>query len=343
MEEQESKEEKQIEGKKLTIKLPSLNRWVVSTILLTIISIILVAGWILTPRTVITGEFVKMNILSKEEIGKKVIDYINNNLVAPGTSASLISVEEEKGVYKILVSYQGQSIPVYATIEGSYLFLQALDMNKKIAREGTQVEFDAPDREKPNVKFFVMSFCPYGNDAESALEPVYRLLKDKVEWEPHYVIYSNYGNYPEYCLDEERRYCSMHGIQELNQDIRELCIWKYYSHDLWWDFVLKVNSKCNSRNADTCWEPIARELGIDVEKIKNCEKNEARSLLENEIRLNEEYGVRGSPTVFINDMLYQGARTPEAYKQAICSGFITKPAECNQTLSSSTSSTSGQC
>ncbi|MEM3727348.1 MAG: DsbA family protein [Candidatus Bathyarchaeia archaeon] len=337
-------EEKPVEEKKVSVKLPSVNRWVVSTILLIIISIILVAGWILTPRTVITGEFVKMNILSKEEIGKKVIDYINNNLVTPGTSASLISVEEERGVYKILVSYQGQSIPVYATMEGSYLFLQTLDMSKEIPREGeTQSEFDAPDREKPNVKFFVMSFCPYGNQAEAGLEPVYRLLKDKVEWEPHYVIYSNYGTYPEYCLDKEKRYCSMHGIQELNQDVRELCIWKYYAHDLWWDFVIQVNNKCSAGNADTCWEPIARDLGIDVEKIKTCQKDEAESLLENEIELNEEYGVRGSPTVFINDKLYQGSRTPEAYKQAICTGFVTKPAECSQTLSTSGSSSSGQC
>ena len=326
------------EEKKITIKL-NLNRWMVSTFVLTAISIVLLVGWIVTPRMQITGEFVK---LGKEEIGKKVIDYINNNLVPPGTSASLVSVKEFSGFYEITVSYQGQNIPVYASLDGSYLFLQAFDMSKEIQRPQAK-GFDAPDREKPNVKFFVMSFCPYGNQAESGLEPVYRLLKDKVEWEPHYVIYSNYGNYPDYCLDEDRKYCSMHGIQELNQDVRELCVWKYYSHDLWWDFVLKVNEKCNSRNADICWEDIAKDLGIDVEKIKKCQKEEAVSLLEKEIELNEKYGVRGSPTVFINDELYAGSRTPEAYKQAICSGFIKPPEECNKTLSTSGSSTQGQC
>ncbi len=329
---------------KITFKLPSLNRWMISTIVLMIISIILLAGWITTPKTVITGEFVKIPTLTKEEVGRKVIDYINNNLVRPGTSASLIRVKEERGFYKIITSYQGQEIPVYATKDGTYLFLQAFDMTKKIERPEEQEaqQFDAPDREKPNVKFFVMSFCPFGNQAEKGLEPVYRLLKDKVEWEPHYVIYSNYGGYPSHCLDEEEKYCSMHGIQELHQDIRELCVWKYYDHDTWWDFVMKVNEKCNSRNADTCWEPIAREVGIDVEKIKNCQKDEAVSLLENEVKLNQQYGVRGSPTVFINDMVYRGARTPEAYKQAICSGFITQPEECSQTLSSSGSS-GGHC
>ncbi|HDM05737.1 MAG TPA: hypothetical protein ENG34_00480, partial [Candidatus Aenigmarchaeota archaeon] len=154
---------------------------------------------------------------------------------------------------------------ITSTLSADEAGKKAIDLTQtpELPRRQEASKFDAPDREKANVKFFVMSFCPFGNQAESGLEPVYRLLKDKVEWEPHYVIYSNYGGYPNYCLDEEEKYCSMHGIQELNQDIRELCVWKYYDHDTWWDFVIRVNKECNSRNADECWEPIAKEVGID--------------------------------------------------------------------------------
>jgi len=51
------------------------------------------------------------------------------------------------------------------------------------------VAFSAQKQEKPNVKFFVMSFCPYGNQAEEGLKPVAEALgSEGVEWEPHYIV-----------------------------------------------------------------------------------------------------------------------------------------------------------
>ncbi len=320
-------------------KIPKIiNIWKITTIILILILFILLGAQL-------TGMFLSKSYLTSQEAGEKALKYINDNFVKPGTQASLVSVKEMSDIYNVTISYMNRSVPVYITKDGNYLFVYPpFNTAENLQREEEQPpqKFDAPDREKPNVKFFVMSFCPYGNQAENALGPVFKLFKNKVEWEPHYVIYSNYGGYPDYCLDEEEKYCSMHGIQELNEDVRELCIWKYYDHSTWWDFVLQINENCNARNVDTCWVPIAKRLGIDTEKIKNCQKTEAINLLDEEIRLNQKYGVRGSPTVFINDVSYNGARTPEAYKQAICSGFVTEPEECSKTLST-TGSASGQC
>ncbi len=285
--------------------------------------------------------------MSANDAGNKVVDFINNNLVKEGTSASLVSVEDFDGLYKVITSYIGQEIPVYVTKDGHYLFLsQPIETNMTIPKpqnQQQQSKFDAPDREKANIKFFVMAFCPFGNQAENGLGPVYKLLEDKVEWEPHYVIYSNYGGYPDYCLDKNETYCSMHGIQELHEDERELCIWKYYNHGTWWDFVLDINKNCNAQNADTCWKPIAEKYGIDVTQVEQCVEQEGKDLLDAELKLDEKYSVSGSPTVFINDKQYSGARTPEAYKEAICSGFINPPAECNETLGGGTDSSQGQC
>ncbi len=286
-----------------------------------------------------------MAVLSPNDAANKAINYINDNLVRQG-SVSLVSVEKFSGVYKVTTSYMGQEIPVYVTEDGNFLFLsKPLNMSQSIPKPQNQQQgnFDAPDREKANIKFFVMAFCPFGNQAENGLGPVYKLLGDKVEWEPHYVIYSNYGGYPDYCLDENETYCSMHGIQELHEDIRELCIWKYYNHSTWWDFVLDVNKECNAKNADECWKPIAEKYGIDVTQVEQCVEQEGKDLLDAELKLDKKYNVRGSPTVFINDKQYSGARTPEAYKEAICSGFINPPAECNETLSGGTGSPQGQC
>ena len=75
-------------------------------------------------------------------------------------------------------------------------------------------------------------------------------------------IYSNYnGGGATYCLDKENKYCSMHGIQELNQGVRELCVQKYQPDKLW-DFVMKINKACSASNADTCWEAVAKTAGV---------------------------------------------------------------------------------
>jgi len=332
------------EKKSVKIRIPRINLWMISTIALLAILIVVLARGKLTGQAIApTGKIT--STLSADEAGKKAIDYINKYLLRGQGEATLKDIKEENGLYALQIEINGRTYDSYMTMDGKLLFPSAIDLTQtpELPRQQEASKFDAPDREKANVKFFVMSFCPFGNQAEFGLEPVYRLLKDKVEWEPHYVIYSNYGGYPNYCLDEEEKYCSMHGIQELNQDIRELCVWKYYDHDTWWDFVIRVNKECNSRNADECWEPIAKEVGIDVDKIKDCQKDEAVSLLEEEVKLNQKYGVRGSPTVFINDVEYRGSRTPEAYKQAICSGFAEPPEECSETLSASGGSATGQC
>jgi hypothetical protein len=192
---------------------------------------------------------------------------------------------------------------------------------------------DIPKAAKTNVKFFTMAYCPYGNQAESGLIPVYNLLKDKVDWEPHYVIYANYGGGgPDYCMNNGS-YCSMHGIQELHEDIRELCIWKYETHDKFFNFLADVNSACTAQNVDTCWEAVAKKYSINTDKIKQCQADEGVALVKAEYELDQEFGVQGSPSVFINDAQYQGGRTPDNYKTSICAGFNSPPSECSQTLS----------
>ncbi len=281
-------------------------------------------------------------VLDADTVSGEAMTYINTYLLQ-GATAELISVTEtDSGVYVMKIDIGGAEYDSYITNDGKLLFPSGVDLNETPENVLQTGAFDALDVETPNVKFFVMSFCPFGNQAEEGLKPVFELLSDKVEWEPHYVIYSSYGTgYPDYCLDREEKYCSLHGIQELNQGVRELCVWKYQP-ELWWEFVFEVNDQCDSTDADECWEPIAKEVGIDTEQIKACQEDEAMDLLEIESQLNEQFGVQGSPTVFVNDELYTGERTPEAYKQGVCSGFVTAPEECLETLEGGEAA-AGQC
>ncbi len=191
----------------------------------------------------------------------------------------------------------------------------------------------------PTAYLFTMTFCPYGNQAEDGIIPVVDLLGDNIEIEPHYVIYQDYrGGGPEYCLDDENQYCSMHGIQELNQDVRELCVYRDQK-DKYWDFVDAINKACDYKNVDTCWEGVAATTGVNATQVKTCEQNDALELLATEVELNEKYNVKGSPALVINDSTYQGGRAPEDYKTAICSAFNNAPAECSTTLSDASGAT----
>ncbi len=183
---------------------------------------------------------------------------------------------------------------------------------------------------KPQIDFYVMSYCPYGNMAEEAIEPVYRLLGDKVDFNPHFVYYSNYASgYPAYCYDEESQYCSMHGVVELNQNIREMCVNKYMGTGKMFDFMLEMNVKCNSQNADECWTDVAKGLGLDTKKIQTCFDTEALTFLKEDKELNGILGVSGSPTVFVEGQQYGGARTPIGFAQALCASFENAPVECD--------------
>lgn len=250
----------------------------------------------------------------------------------------------------------------------------------------TAIPFEAKKTAKPEIKFFVMSFCPYGNQAELGLEPVYQLLKDKITWAPRYIIsdkkkaceqscpfkvydvnqcnqlvtdkrvpdmetckgYFPYKDAAE-CLKKEcvnlkaGEYESLHGAQELNQDIREICAFIQGNLDKWWKFVSLVNEKCNSSDADTCWRQHATAVGLDANKISQCEKTQTKTLADKEIVEAEKYQASGSPTVFINDVLYHGGRSPEDYKKAICSSFENPPTECNQILGQESAAASGGC
>lgn len=252
--------------------------------------------------------------------------------------------------------------------------------------EEKTAKFAPPKKDVPEVKFFVMSFCPYGNQAEAGLKPVFELLREKVNWQPVYIVSDakksceqrcansvydqdrcqqlvDAGQVPdmdtckkyfpyndeETCLKEncqslkEGELTSLHGEQELNQDVREICAWNLSEQKKWWDFIEKVNANCDSTNADSCWEKQAEEVKIDVAKIKDCQNNQAGALLEKEMAETERYQVSGSPTVFINDTLYQGGRAPEDYKLAICAGFTQAPPECETVLGQQTEAPVGGC
>ncbi|MDD4937724.1 MAG: thioredoxin domain-containing protein [Candidatus Shapirobacteria bacterium] len=58
--------------------------------------------------------------------------------------------------------------------------------------------FAAVKNNKPEFNFFVMSFCPYGNQIEEVIKPIASLLGNKADIHPHY-IFEKVDNLTNYC------------------------------------------------------------------------------------------------------------------------------------------------
>lgn len=183
---------------------------------------------------------------------------------------------------------------------------------------------------KPQVDFFVMSYCPYGNQAEELLKPVFDELKGQAIFNPRYVIYgSGSGCYTD---TDGTQLCSLHGEVELNQNIRELCVLDEYGEEAWFDFALAMNDECTGTNADTCWSGVAEDLGYDTATISSCFDENKITYAREQYELNRALGVSGSPTIFFEAQLYNGARSSNSYLAALCAGFDDAPAACNNVV-----------
>lgn len=294
--------------------------------------------------------------ISTDRLSNKVINYINDNLIPAGEVASFKSIEKIGCVmlYNVTTVYRGRDIPVYVTGDGKMLFLGMEDISSapEEKREFKKTGFDAPDKEIPEIELYVMSFCPFGNQAENNLYPVIKLLKGKIKVKVRYIASVLENEFP-FSLKIETEdgtfyIRALHGPNEAWENLVELCVQKYYP-EKFWDFLIDVNKNCTPvyRNFSTlkeCVKGVAITHEINHEKIFKCaNSSEAIQMLREDEEKVNELGVTGSPTLFINGVEYRGARTPESYKQAICSGFIEQPEECNITLSGSSSSTRGQC
>jgi protein-disulfide isomerase len=186
------------------------------------------------------------------------------------------------------------------------------------------------DDGRPQVDFFLMSYCPYGNQAEELLKPVFDQLKGKADFNPRYVIY-NQGNGC-YTDTDGTQLCSLRGGVELNQNMRELCVFYDEGEQAWFDFALAMNTRCTSDNADTCWPAVAESLGLDKQKITSCfDENKVRYARE-QYELTRALSVSGSPTVFFEGQLYNGARSSNGYLGALCAGFDNPPAACDNVI-----------
>lgn len=273
--------------------------------------------------------FIKnQNASSSQEMAQKAIDYINKNLLGSGMTASLVDVVEESGVYKFKLKIGENEYNSYITKDGKFLWPEdAIDIEATATFQEAQVSQEVPKSDKVDVKLFVMSYCPYGLQAEKMFLPVYNLLKDKAEMGVYFVNYA------------------MHEKQELDENLTQYCIQKNEKgkYSAYLSCFVKAGdsegclteANINKSTLNTCISETDSQYGITAGY------NDKSTWLSGQYPkfnvnddLNQEYGVQGSPTIVINNTVVEVSdRSPENFKQIVCNAFNTPPAECSQILS----------
>ena len=266
--------------------------------------------------------------LPPEEAANKSVDYINQNFLPENSQAKLKSVKEEKGLYRLLLEINGQEQETYITKDAKLIFPTAIKATSTEEESGSEnndsseTNAQIPKSETPKVDLYVMSFCPYGNQAENTMASAYTLLKDKIDFNVHYIVNNNNGEIT-----------SLHGQKEVDQNMREACVEKNYGMDKWWDFTTYVNENCGSDGS--CWQEAAQETGLSVNNIQNCVDQEGIELMKEDAQISSENGASGSPTMLINGTKTQAVYNygqPNKYKEAVCSAFEEEAENCSEEL-----------
>jgi hypothetical protein len=297
-------------------------------------------GSFLDVAPTITGYMPSPDIKTPEEAGSMVVDHFNKYLLNPGFEATLVESKLDGDLYAVTMEItrgdDSLTHTAYVTKSGEILFPEGVDITETPSLPEINIDSQQPTPPAPSVPktdvpeahAFVMSYCPYGLQFLKAYVPVIELLGDKATIEVNFVDYA------------------MHGKEEIDENTRMHCIQKEQA-DRFTDYL-----RCFLGSDD--YEGCIQSAGVDSAMLDACiaaadEEFGITALYEDQSSwrsgrfpvypvdgdMATAYGVQGSPTFVVNGQTVSVDRSAEAVKQAVCAAFNNPPAECDQTLSTS--------
>lgn len=148
--------------------------------------------------------------------------------------------------------------------------------------------------ERAKVELFVMSQCPYGVRALESIKPV--IDRADIDFSLHFIA----------DIDTTLPYgfSSLHGTQEVEEDMRWLVIMKYYPNKFWDYFASRA-----THFSDANWQNDAYIAGINPDTLHMLVETEGASLLRENIKRSHELLCDSSPTIYVNGVKYNWDRT----------------------------------
>ncbi len=126
-------------------------------------------------------------VLSSQEAGEKVLNFINDNILQGQITASLIEILEEKGLYIVKFEVEGEQIEWRITKDGELILPQAIDLTEIEAEpeQPSSLEEFAKCLKEKGMKFYGASWCSWCKKQKE-------LFEEDVEYLPYVE-----------CIDEE--------------------------------------------------------------------------------------------------------------------------------------------
>lgn len=162
---------------------------------------------------------------------------------------------------------------------------------------------DNNNNNKPKVELFVMTYCPYGLQAEKGLIPVIKALGNKIDATIRFVDYF------------------MHGAKEEQETYTQICIREEQNKK----FLPYLECFAEKGDSADC----LTRTGIDTKRLNTCIDTNAKKYYAKDSELSKTYGVQGSPTLILNNAQKESGRSSSAFLNTICSSFNIKPNECS--------------
>jgi len=306
------------DGTSLTEKMRN-NPWVVSTFILAILALILIfsggssGGG--TTGSAITGNAVA--VMDKTEATNKVLDFVNSQVDGEVT---LVETTLKNGLYEIVVSYNGQQIPLYVTADGENLVQGVTPIDLLIEQANTaapttptsttpttpeaiavSVDDDAVKGD-PNAPVTMVEFsdyeCPFCGRYFNEVLP--QIISAYVDTGKVKIVFRDFplSFHPDAqkaaeaaeCAGEQDAYWEMHDMLYSNQQALDVDSLKGYASEL----------GLNTADFNDCLDSgaMAAEVAADIAEGKS-------------------YGVEGTPASFINGVLIGGAYPFEEFQRVI--------------------------
>ncbi|MBU0547085.1 MAG: hypothetical protein ABH876_01640 [Patescibacteria group bacterium] len=139
-----------------------------------------------------------------QEAANLAVDYINNNLLAEGASASLMNVAEESGLYRIHIKISDQEYDSYISQDGLILFPQnwvklesqkeELPNEESPVVEDASLEILAKCLTEKGFKFYGSSSCSWCNKEKD-------LFGNAAQYLPYIECVGSDGQLAQACID----------------------------------------------------------------------------------------------------------------------------------------------
>ncbi len=316
-------------------KVPSLthrmrqNPWIVSTLILAIVTLILLIGNFSGGSGKIDGA----SIAPKADVEAKIMSFVTSQV---GDDATLVGSELKNGLYVVTISYQGQQVPIYMTVDGQNLVqgvapfdtvlqqAQQPNSGSGTAPAGSVTPVNIPLGNSPatgnaNAKVTVVEFtdfsCPYCQAASGYnTQMAASLQSQNPSWQP---IVSNLLK--DYVDTGKVRFVTKYAFGHSGGKPAQLVSWCLNDQNLYWKFypLAFAKSSADVENLDTMKE-IAKSIGANMNTLQSClDSKKYDAQFAKEQAEAQAAGVGGTPSFFVNGVIVEGAVPYSQIKQMI--------------------------